>query len=71
MAQITKVTVSYARTFNLGNYENLRLSCELTAESEFGESEIKKSDMANLQAEAKEYVRAEYERIIEAANNEQ
>lgn len=65
MAQITKITVDYARTFNLGNFENLRLSCELTAELQPGDDQIAK--VAELQTDAKEHVRAEYERFMEAA----
>lgn len=68
MAQITKITVSYARTFNLGNFENLRLSCELTAELEPGDDECGTTPL--LQADAREQVRAEYERYMEVANND-
>ena len=68
MAKITKITVSYARTFNLGNYENMRLECELTAELESGDNQIAK--VAELQRDAHEQVRAEYERYMEVANND-
>lgn len=68
MAQITKVTVSYARTFNLGNFENLRLSCELTAELQPGDNEY--GTIHQLQTDAREQVRAEYERYMEVVNND-
>ena len=38
MAKIVEVTVNYGETFNMGNYESLRLDCGIRAQLREGEN---------------------------------
>lgn len=60
---ITKINVSYGRTFNLGNFNSLRSECQM--EAEVGEYENTEKAVEALQEECREHVRREWQRFCE------
>lgn len=62
--KIIKITATYGRVFNLGNYNNVRIEASLEAEIE--ENDSVDSCFEELRAEARNQVATEYDRIAEA-----
>ena len=59
--KIKEIHVSYSRTFNLGNYENVKSEAGLVAEIE--EDDNLQTAFEELRQEARLQVAAEYERL--------
>lgn len=63
--KITKITATYGRVFNLGNFNNVRI--ETTLEAEIEEGDAVDACFEELRSQAREQVAMEYDRIAEAA----
>lgn len=59
--KIKEIHVSYSRTFNLGNYENVKIEAGLVAEIE--EDDNLQTVFEGLRQEARLQVATEYERL--------
>ena len=59
--KIKEIHVSYSRTFNLGNYENVKIEAGLEAEVD-AEDDLQET-FAELRHEARLQVATEYERL--------
>lgn len=59
--KIKQIHVSYSRTFNLGNYENVKIEAGLVADLDEGDN--LQTAFEELRQEARLQVRAEYDRL--------
>lgn len=62
MAQITKITVGFGYTKNMGNFESLRVDCSLEAEIDPMTNDVYE-ELDKLRADAREQVRKELNRL--------
>lgn len=62
MAQITKITVGFGYTKNMGNFESLRVDCSLDATIDPVTDDIYE-ELEKLRANAREQVRKELDRL--------
>lgn len=62
MAQITKITVGFGYTKNMGNFESLRVDCSLEAAIDPVTDDVYK-ELDKLRADAREQVRKELDRL--------
>jgi len=60
MAQITKITVGFGYTKNMGNFESMRVDCSLEAEIDPTIDDVYE-ELGKLRADAREQVRKEFE----------
>lgn len=66
MAQITKITVGFGYTANLGNFQSARVDCTLEATIDPAIDDVY-SEILKLQEDARDQVRREVELVIEEA----
>lgn len=66
---IRQISVRYARTINLGNYESARFECEMTGELDEYNREDPEEVAKELRDLAREQVRLEAQRLTEAMNS--
>jgi len=66
MAQITKITVRFGYTANLGNFQAARVDCELEATIDPAIDDVY-NEILRLQEDARNQVRREVEFVIEEA----
>lgn len=62
MAQITKITVGFGYTKNMGNFESLRVDCSLEATIDPVTDDVYE-ELDKLRADAREQVRKELNRL--------
>lgn len=62
MAQITKITVGFGYTKNMGNFESLRVDCSLEATIDPATDDVY-DELERLRADAREQVRKELDRL--------
>ena len=67
MAQITKITVGFGYTKNMGNFESLRVDCSLEATIDPMTDDVYE-ELNRLRADAREQVRKELDRLNGATN---
>lgn len=64
MAQITKITVGFGYTANLGNFQSARVDCTLEATIDPAIDDVY-NEILKLQEDARDQVRREVEFVIE------
>lgn len=64
MAQITKITVGFGYTANLGNFQSARVDCTLEATIDPTIDDVY-NEILKLQEDARDQVRREVELVIE------
>ena len=62
MAQITKITVGFGYTKNMGNFESLRVDCSLEATIDPVTDDVYE-ELEKLRTDAREQVRKELDRL--------
>lgn len=62
MAQITKITVAFGFTKNMGNFESLRVDCSLEATIDPVTDDVYE-ELEKLRADAREQIRKELDRL--------
>jgi len=65
---VKQIAVSYGRTINLGNFNSARLECTMTADLE--DAENTNEAALELWEQARDQVKGQCERLLEAANQQ-